>query len=187
MFGPFGEAAILGIVQGLTEFLPISSDGHLALAEILFGLKGGLAFNVMLHAGTLLATLLVLRAEAGRALRGGLSALVRPARFRETPGGRDALVVILATIPTAAESASSSSRRLKFAKSAVPPTLMATRAASLEQMLVRPHTSETPTFVFCAFPRRSAEWRRSTCAISWPMTPASSDADDACSMSPRFT
>ncbi|HWP08544.1 MAG TPA: undecaprenyl-diphosphate phosphatase [Polyangiaceae bacterium] len=102
MFGPFGEAAILGIVQGLTEFLPISSDGHLALAEILFGLKGGLAFNVMLHAGTLLATLLVLRAEAGRALRGGLSALVRPARFRETPGGRDALVVILATIPTAA-------------------------------------------------------------------------------------
>ncbi|HEX5099160.1 MAG TPA: undecaprenyl-diphosphate phosphatase, partial [Polyangiaceae bacterium] len=102
MFGPFGEAAILGIVQGITEFLPISSDGHLALAEILFGLKGGLAFNVMLHAGTLLATLLVLRAEAGRALRGGVSALVRPARFRETAGGRDALVVILATVPTAA-------------------------------------------------------------------------------------
>lgn len=102
MVGPFGEAAILGIVQGVTEFLPISSDGHLALAEILFGLKGGLAFNVMLHAGTLLATLIVLRAEAGRALRDGMSALVRPSRFRETAGGRDALVVVLASIPTAA-------------------------------------------------------------------------------------
>ena len=61
------------------------------------------------------------------------------------------------------------------------------RVVDAEQMLVRPQTSETPTFVFCAFSRRSAEWRRSTCAISWPMTPASSDADDACSISPRFT
>jgi undecaprenyl-diphosphatase len=102
MFGPFGEAALLGIVQGITEFLPISSDGHLALAEILFGLKGGLACSVMLHAGTLLATLVVLRAEVVRTLRGGFSALVRPARFRETPGGRDALVVILASVPSAA-------------------------------------------------------------------------------------
>lgn len=102
MVGPFGEAAILGIVQGITEFLPISSDGHLALAEILFGLKGGLAFTVMLHVATVLATLVVLRAEAGRALRDGLSALVHPRRFRETAGGRDALVVILASVPTAA-------------------------------------------------------------------------------------
>jgi undecaprenyl-diphosphatase len=101
MFGPFGDAAILGIVQGITEFLPISSDGHLALAEILFKLKGGLAFNVMLHAGTLVATLVVLRAEVGRALGGGLKALLKPRRFRESPGGRDALVVLLASAPTA--------------------------------------------------------------------------------------
>jgi len=101
MFGPFGEAAILGIVQGLTEFLPVSSDGHLALAEILFKMKGGLAFNVVLHAGTLLATLIVLRAEIGRALGGGLSALLKPRRFRDTAGGRDALVVVLASVPTA--------------------------------------------------------------------------------------
>jgi undecaprenyl-diphosphatase len=101
MFGPFGEAALLGIVQGLTEFLPISSDGHLALAEILFKLKGGLAFNVMLHAGTFLATLLVLHREVWSAVREGCRGLVRPARFRETRGGRDALVVILASLPTA--------------------------------------------------------------------------------------
>jgi undecaprenyl-diphosphatase len=101
MFGPFGEAALLGIVQGLTEFLPVSSDGHLALAEILFKLKGGLAFNVMLHVGTLLATLVVLYREVWSAVRDGCRALLRPARFRETRGGRDALVVLLASVPTA--------------------------------------------------------------------------------------
>jgi undecaprenyl-diphosphatase len=103
MFGPYGDAALLGVVQGITEFLPISSDGHLALAEILFALKtGGLTFNVMLHAGTLLATLIMMRAQIGHALGGGLSALVQPRLFRETSGGRDALVVILASLPTAA-------------------------------------------------------------------------------------
>jgi undecaprenyl-diphosphatase len=101
MVGPFAEAVLLGIVQGATEFLPISSDGHLALAEILFKIKGGLAFNVMLHAGTLAATLLVLWNEVSRATSDGVRALVRPSRFSETAGGRDALVVILASIPTA--------------------------------------------------------------------------------------
>jgi undecaprenyl-diphosphatase len=102
MFGPFGDAALLGVVQGITEFLPISSDGHLALAEILFRLQGGgLTFNVMLHAGTLIATLIVLRAQVGRAVRGGLGALAKPRLFLESPGGRDALVVIIASLPTA--------------------------------------------------------------------------------------
>jgi undecaprenyl-diphosphatase len=102
MFGPLGEAIVLGIVQGVTEFLPISSDGHLALAELLFELEeGGLTFNVMLHAGTLAATLLVLRQAVGRAVRAGVPALVRPARFKESSAGRDALVVLLASVPTA--------------------------------------------------------------------------------------
>jgi undecaprenyl-diphosphatase len=103
MFGPHGDAALLGVVQGVTEFLPISSDGHLALAEILFELKtGGLTFNVMLHAGTLLATLIMLRRQLGHALSGGLAALLKPSLFQRTSGGRDALVVILASLPTAA-------------------------------------------------------------------------------------
>jgi len=80
----------------------VSSDGHLALAEVLFGLRtGGLTFNVMLHAGTLLATMIVLRQQLWRALRQGLLALLKPSRFRTTPGGRDAMVVIVASIPTA--------------------------------------------------------------------------------------
>lgn len=102
MFGPFGDAALLGIVQGITEFLPISSDGHLALAEILFRLDtGGLTFNVMLHAGTLIATLIVLRAQVARAVTAGTSALLHPRSFFTSSGGRDALVVLLASLPTA--------------------------------------------------------------------------------------
>jgi undecaprenyl-diphosphatase len=102
MFGPFGDAALLGVVQGVTEFLPISSDGHLALAEILFRLEnGGLTFNVMLHAGTLIATLIVLRAQVVRAARAGFAALFKPRLFTSTAGGRDALVVLIASLPTA--------------------------------------------------------------------------------------
>jgi undecaprenyl-diphosphatase len=102
MFGPFGDAALLGVVQGITEFLPISSDGHLALAELLFRLEtGGLTFNVMLHAGTLIATLIVLRAQVWRAVRAGFSALRKPSLFASSAGGRDALVVLIASLPTA--------------------------------------------------------------------------------------
>ena len=53
------DAALLGILQGVTEFLPISSSGHLILAEYFFHLKGAdLAFDVMLHMGTLIAVLI---------------------------------------------------------------------------------------------------------------------------------
>ena len=53
------EAAVLAIIQGLTEFLPISSSAHLALAPWLFGWKDqGLTFDIALHFGTLLAVLI---------------------------------------------------------------------------------------------------------------------------------
>ncbi len=55
----YGRAALLGAVQGLTEFLPISSDGHLIVAERLVGMEGPtLMLNVVLHGGTLAAVLL---------------------------------------------------------------------------------------------------------------------------------
>lgn len=99
---PAAEVVVLGILQGLTEFLPVSSDGHLALAEILFGTShAGFALNVVLHMGTLLAVLLVLRRRVGHTLAEGARGLRHPSRLPRTPGGRDALVVLLATIPTA--------------------------------------------------------------------------------------
>ena len=58
------EAIILGILQGLTEFLPVSSSGHLVLFQHLFGLKEAeLFFDVCVHMGTLLAVVIVFRQE----------------------------------------------------------------------------------------------------------------------------
>ena len=99
--GPL-ETGVLGVIQGLTEFLPVSSSGHLALGQMLFGLKdAGLTLNVTLHAGTLLATVLVLRSQFATAVTEGTRALVSPARFVGTAGGRDALFVVIASLPTA--------------------------------------------------------------------------------------
>jgi len=49
------QAVILGVVQGLTEFLPISSDGHLAVTYQLFGMQPNLSYEVFLHGATLIA------------------------------------------------------------------------------------------------------------------------------------
>ena len=57
-------ALILGIVQGLTEFLPISRSGHLLLIEHIFGItEGNLFFNILLHIASLLAVVIVMRKE----------------------------------------------------------------------------------------------------------------------------
>lgn len=66
----FLEAIIFGIVQGVTEFLPVSSSGHLAILESLLHTKTdtGILFEVMLHVGTLLAILLVFRSDLHRML-----------------------------------------------------------------------------------------------------------------------
>ncbi len=60
------EALILGIIQGLTEYLPVSSSGHLAIGQALFGLNSGeenLAFTVLLHVATVLSTIVILWKE----------------------------------------------------------------------------------------------------------------------------
>jgi undecaprenyl-diphosphatase len=97
---PLSEGIALGAVQGVTEFLPISSDGHLALIQLLYGGQTDLAITVLLHVGTLAATVLVLHKRVLAALSEGLRGLARPSLWRETQGGRDAVVVVLATIPT---------------------------------------------------------------------------------------
>ena len=63
------QSILLGLLQGFTEFLPVSSSGHLLLAEKLFNVQGGLFFDVMLHLGTLLAVVIALRKNLWETLR----------------------------------------------------------------------------------------------------------------------
>ena len=59
------EALVLGLVQGLTEYLPVSSSGHLAIGSALFGLQGeeNLTFAIAVHAATVLSTIVILWKE----------------------------------------------------------------------------------------------------------------------------
>jgi len=66
------EAIVLGLIQGLTEFLPVSSSGHLELGKYLFGIdhESNFYFSIAVHGATLLSTILVLRKEIWDLLRG---------------------------------------------------------------------------------------------------------------------
>lgn len=70
----FFEAIILGIIQGLTEFLPVSSSGHLELAKVILGDKSlpqeSLTFTVVLHFATALSTMVVFRKDIAQIFRG---------------------------------------------------------------------------------------------------------------------
>ena len=66
------EALVLGLIQGLTEYLPVSSSGHLAIGSHLFGVEGAdnLAFTIVVHVATVLSTLVVLWKEIDWIFRG---------------------------------------------------------------------------------------------------------------------
>lgn len=94
------QVIVLAIVQGLSEFLPISSSGHLVLVPSFFGWADqGLAFDVAVHFGSLLAVCAYFREDIAALLAGTLQL----ATFRmTTPGSRLALGLALGTIPAAA-------------------------------------------------------------------------------------
>lgn len=71
------EAILLGLVQGLTEFLPVSSSGHLVIGRELLGVEasGDLAFEIMVHAATVLSTIIVFRSQIWDLLKGFFTGL----------------------------------------------------------------------------------------------------------------
>jgi undecaprenyl-diphosphatase len=98
------QALILGIVQGLTEFLPVSSSGHLIVVPFFAGWDdvfiNSLAFSVMLHLGTLVALLVYFRADWLRLVPAGLAAL-RDRSFHDDEDRRLAWLLVASTIPAA--------------------------------------------------------------------------------------
>jgi len=104
---PIIHAIVLGLVQGLSEFLPISSSGHLIIAPRLFGWNDfdsdsvQKAFDVALHIGTLAAVCIYFRHELAVYIREGWRALRSWGRV-VTPDGRLAWLLLLATLPAAA-------------------------------------------------------------------------------------
>jgi len=80
------EAIIIGLVQGFTEFLPISSSGHMLLAGRLLGVEVSLGYELFMHIATLLAVLIVLRKEVFSCIR--------------KPISKPTLLIITATVPT---------------------------------------------------------------------------------------
>ncbi len=94
------QAIALGVIQGLSEFLPISSSAHLTLAPWLFGWEDpGLAFDVALHFGTLLAVLWYFRMEWLQLIKAAFG-IITTGRI-ETPEKRRVIYLIIATIPGA--------------------------------------------------------------------------------------
>lgn len=87
------EIIVLGLLQGLTEFIPVSSSGHLVIAHELFGdAENTLSFDVALHVGTLLALVIFFWRDIARLVTNV---------FNKTKDGKLARLIILATIPAA--------------------------------------------------------------------------------------
>ncbi len=88
------EALVLGILQGLTEYLPVSSSGHLAIGSALFGIEGeeSLAFTILVHIATVLSTLVVLWKEIVWIFEGLF-------KFKMNEETRYALNIVVSMIP----------------------------------------------------------------------------------------
>lgn len=89
------EVFFLAVIQGLTEWLPVSSSGHLVITQKVLGLNPPLIFDVMLHVGTLIVVLTVFRKD----ILDIIKALVN--RDFETEEGKLALFIVVGSVPTA--------------------------------------------------------------------------------------
>lgn len=92
----FAHIFLLAAIQGLTEFIPVSSSGHLNLVHAVSDLPDlGVGLDVALHAGTLLAVMVYFRRDTGHLIGGGVDIL----RRRKSPAAQQSWMIILATVP----------------------------------------------------------------------------------------
>ncbi|MBQ7624110.1 MAG: undecaprenyl-diphosphate phosphatase [Clostridia bacterium] len=100
---PLWSALLLGAVQGLTEFLPVSSSGHLALLQNFIDIRGltenALAFDVVLHLGTLLSVAAAFREDMKDIAKGAAGLVFSGFKTKGAPERRLALMLALATAP----------------------------------------------------------------------------------------
>lgn len=102
------SAIILGAVQGISEFLPISSSGHLVIVPHLLGVETGLAFDVILHVGTLVAIFTFFWKDIINIIKGFIVSIINLTEgfdkfkdgLRRVPEERFAWLILIATIPT---------------------------------------------------------------------------------------
>jgi len=93
------EAVVLGLVQGLTEFLPISSTAHLRIVPALLGWPDpGAAFSAVIQCGTLAAVCVAMRRDIAAILQASFDTL-RTGRPPTTPAGRAGLFIVVGTVP----------------------------------------------------------------------------------------
>src|ERR671914_2878320 len=98
------EAILLGLVQGLTEFLPVSSSGHLLLGQYFLGMdkeRFGLPFDVALHLGTLLAVVAFFRWDLLRMAHALVRSLSPGGRNLADPDQRLAYLILASSVPAA--------------------------------------------------------------------------------------
>lgn len=103
----FFEIMILAVIQGLTEFLPVSSSGHLSMMQTIFERSKGIltenaTLDILLHFGTLLATVLFFRKEILALVRGLFPGLQREDSVFRGRGRRMIVLIICALVPTGA-------------------------------------------------------------------------------------
>lgn len=97
------EALLMGLLQGFTEYLPVSSSGHLAIASELFGVNGedNMVFTIMVHVATVLSTLVILGGEIWKIIKGTFGPVNNSAHGLQVlnPDQRYVLNIIVSMIP----------------------------------------------------------------------------------------
>lgn len=97
------QALLMGLLQGLTEYLPVSSSGHLTIASTLFGIDGeeNMLFTIMVHVATVLSTIVMLGGEIWKIIKGMFGPLNNSAQGlnRLNPNQRYVLNILVSMIP----------------------------------------------------------------------------------------